>query len=78
MANESRVRLARHSCTIPISALKMMTKPNSASWNGPAISMMMKSVKIRPLNQVRTLARMIALIERLERTGTSFVRPAAT
>ena len=76
MASESRVRLARHSCTIPISALKMMTNPNSASWNGPAISMMMKSVKIRPLNQVRTLARTIALIERLDEPAPrSYARP---
>ena len=34
-ASRSRVRFARYSCTMPMSALATSTMPNSASWHRP-------------------------------------------
>ncbi len=78
IASRSRVRLARTSWTMPIAVLTTMISPNRPSGTtGPITTMTAKSAPMIALKRVRTLARTISATERLARTGTSLVLPAA-
>jgi hypothetical protein len=71
-ASASRVRFARTSCTMPMSAFATRTRPNVASWIGPT---MMITTSIEPrmaLKRVNTFARTISPTVRLVRSPVSF------
>lgn len=76
-ARLSRVFLARHSCTMPMPVLAMITKPKRLSWIGATNSMITQSTPMIRLNRVKTLARTISVTDREERTGTSLTSPRA-
>ena len=77
-ASRSSVRLARYSCTTPMSALNSRTKPKSASWPSPNTRMSTNAVPRIALNRVNTLARRISARVRLVRSSATLTWPART
>ena len=75
--NRSSVVLARHSWTTPITRLRIITNPNSASRHSPSAITTPMSVAITALNRVKTLARTISPIVRDERLSVLLTRPVA-
>ncbi len=73
----SSVRLARSSCTIPITAFVTSTMPNSASWMGPTTRITTSSPPRIALKRVSTLACTIARTDRVDASATVLPRPAA-
>src|SRR5689334_21047163 len=63
---------------MPIAVLTTRTTPNSASWNGPTVTMRTSRAPRMALNRVKTLALTISPTVRLGRSGTALTRPAAT
>ena len=74
-ASSSRVRLARSSWTMPMSALAIRTPPNSASCSCPTARITTRRPPSRKLNGVITFERMICPTVRLRVSGMSFARP---
>ena len=75
----SRVLLARYSWMIPIAELKMITKPNSESWNGARAAIMSAhNVPITMLKEVTVFSRTMLPRLRLLGLGALLVCPAAT
>ena len=72
------MRLARNSCTMPISVFATSTKPNSASWPAPNTRMTTNSVPRIALKRVNTLARTISPSVRLVRSSAAFTFPSRT
>src|SRR6266511_2679173 len=77
-ASWSRVRLARSSWMMPMSALLTRTMPNSASCGCPTARMTTSSTPRIALNRVKTFARTISPNVRLVRSELVFVAPCAT
>jgi hypothetical protein len=76
--SRSNVRFARSSCTIPISAFAISTKPNSASRNCPTSKITRSIAPSSALKRVSRFARTICVTVRVGADGTSFARPVAT
>ena len=77
-ASRSRVRFARYSCTIPMSAFPMRTNPNNPSAGEPNTRISASIVPRIALKRVNTLARTIWATVRLVRAPLAFVSSRAT
>ena len=75
-ASRSRVRLARHSCTMPMSVLNSRTKPKSASCPSPNTRISTNIVPRIALNRVSTFARTISPSVRLVRSSAALTLSA--
>ena len=78
IASESRVRLARSSETMPITALMIITPPKMPSRRSPNSSTITDAATMIALNNVRTFSRMIDATERDVRSFTRLTAPRAT
>ena len=74
-ASRSSVRLARSSCTMPISALATSTMPNRASCGWPATRITASKTPRMKLNRVKIFARKISATDRLVRSPPAFASP---
>ena len=78
IASLSSVCLARISCTMPMTLLAMMSRPNSPLITEPVSSTIASSTPRMALIRVKTLARTIPAMLRAARCGTALLFLSAT